>query len=72
MAGWHEADTHVDCSCLATLRQPHFGVALAVDDFHALAKRLKEKGVKFVIEVCGALRRGMYRLSNCLVHGKCR
>jgi uncharacterized protein len=29
---------------------PHFGVVLAWDDFHALATRLREGGVKFVIE----------------------
>ncbi|GLI64683.1 hypothetical protein VaNZ11_008037 [Volvox africanus] len=29
---------------------PHFGVALGEQQFHALADRLKEKGVKFVIE----------------------
>jgi extradiol dioxygenase family protein len=30
---------------------PHFGVALTVDDFHALAERLKTSaGVKFIIE----------------------
>lgn len=29
---------------------PHFGAALAVDDFHALADRLKAQGVAFVIE----------------------
>ena len=29
---------------------PHFGIALPVDEFHALADRLKGKGVQFVIE----------------------
>jgi extradiol dioxygenase family protein len=29
---------------------PHFGVCLAVDQFHALAARLKRKGVKLVVE----------------------
>lgn len=29
---------------------PHFGVVLDWDDFHALAARLRERGVKFVIE----------------------
>lgn len=29
---------------------PHFGVVLAVPDFHALAERLRERGVTFVIE----------------------
>jgi uncharacterized protein len=29
---------------------PHFGVVLAWDDFHALAKRLREQGLEFVIE----------------------
>ena len=30
---------------------PHFGIALGVDQFHELAQRLRDKGVKFVIEV---------------------
>lgn len=29
---------------------PHFGCALTVDDFHALAERMKQQGVKFIIE----------------------
>lgn len=29
---------------------PHFGVALTVDDFQELSKRMVEKGVKFVVE----------------------
>ena len=29
---------------------PHFGVVLDWDDFHALAARLSERGVRFVIE----------------------
>ncbi|GIL73581.1 hypothetical protein Vretimale_5160 [Volvox reticuliferus] len=29
---------------------PHFGVALSEEQFHALAEKLKEKEVKFVIE----------------------
>ena len=29
---------------------PHFGVVLAWDDFHALASRLREHGMRFVIE----------------------
>jgi extradiol dioxygenase family protein len=29
---------------------PHFGVVLDWDDFHALAARLRERGMKFVIE----------------------
>jgi extradiol dioxygenase family protein len=29
---------------------PHFGVILSVEDFHALAERLKDRGVRFVIE----------------------
>jgi hypothetical protein len=29
---------------------PHFGVVLDWDDFHALAARLRERGVRFVIE----------------------
>jgi extradiol dioxygenase family protein len=29
---------------------PHFGVVLDWDDFHALAARLRERGVNFVIE----------------------
>ena len=29
---------------------PHFGAALSVDQFHALAKRVKDAGVPFVIE----------------------
>lgn len=28
----------------------HFGAVLELDDFHALAKKLKEAGVKFIIE----------------------
>jgi extradiol dioxygenase family protein len=31
---------------------PHFGVVLDWDDFHTLAERLREGGVKFVIEPC--------------------
>jgi extradiol dioxygenase family protein len=30
---------------------PHFGIALTVSDFKALAAQLKSKGVKFIIEV---------------------
>lgn len=29
---------------------PHFGIVLPTEEFHALAERLKSKGVKFVIE----------------------
>jgi extradiol dioxygenase family protein len=29
---------------------PHFGVVLTMDDFHALADRLKAAGTRFVIE----------------------
>jgi uncharacterized protein len=29
---------------------PHFGVCLSIGDFHALAKRLQEQQVKFVVE----------------------
>eukprot|EP00516_Mucochytrium_quahogii_P008316 CAMPEP_0203764698 /NCGR_PEP_ID=MMETSP0098-20131031/17987_1 /ASSEMBLY_ACC=CAM_ASM_000208 /TAXON_ID=96639 /ORGANISM=" , Strain NY0313808BC1" /LENGTH=169 /DNA_ID=CAMNT_0050660847 /DNA_START=162 /DNA_END=671 /DNA_ORIENTATION=+ len=29
---------------------PHFGVALSIDEFKALAARLKKNGVKFIIE----------------------
>ncbi len=29
---------------------PHFGIVLPMDDFHALAERLKSKNVKFIIE----------------------
>eukprot|EP00455_Lapot_gusevi_P027567 TRINITY_DN2922_c0_g3_i3.p1 TRINITY_DN2922_c0_g3~~TRINITY_DN2922_c0_g3_i3.p1 ORF type:complete len:166 (+),score=34.59 TRINITY_DN2922_c0_g3_i3:96-593(+) len=29
---------------------PHFGVCLTVPDFHALAERLKAKGVKFIVQ----------------------
>ncbi len=29
---------------------PHFGVVLQWDDFHAFAKALQEKGIKFIIE----------------------
>ena len=29
---------------------PHCGAALSVDEFHALATRLRERGVQFVIE----------------------
>jgi hypothetical protein len=29
---------------------PHFGVVLKWDDFHGLAKKLKQKGINFVIE----------------------
>ena len=31
---------------------PHFGVVLEWDQFHAFAARLREQGVKFVIEPC--------------------
>jgi extradiol dioxygenase family protein len=29
---------------------PHFGLALTVEQFHELAQRLKENGIKFIIE----------------------
>ncbi len=29
---------------------PHFGVVLPTEEFHALAERLKSKGVEFIIE----------------------
>lgn len=29
---------------------PHFGVALSVDEFQALSKRVVEQGVEFVVE----------------------
>jgi uncharacterized protein len=29
---------------------PHFGAALALDEFNELSKRLKDAGVKFIIE----------------------
>mmetsp|Transcript_7867 Transcript_7867/g.16866 ORF Transcript_7867/g.16866 Transcript_7867/m.16866 type:complete len:157 (+) Transcript_7867:130-600(+) len=29
---------------------PHFGMALSVEDFHALAERLRGRAVKFIIE----------------------
>jgi extradiol dioxygenase family protein len=29
---------------------PHYGAALSVDEFHQLAMRLQEKGVKFEIQ----------------------
>jgi Predicted dioxygenase of extradiol dioxygenase family len=29
---------------------PHFGLALTVDEFHALADRLKQAGIQFIIE----------------------
>lgn len=29
---------------------PHFGLAMSVSDFHAMAKRVKAAGIKFVIE----------------------
>jgi extradiol dioxygenase family protein len=29
---------------------PHFGIVLPMDEFHAFAERLKEKGVRFIIE----------------------
>jgi uncharacterized protein len=29
---------------------PHFGAVLSMDEFHALAERLKQRGVNFVIE----------------------
>jgi hypothetical protein len=29
---------------------PHFGLALSVEQFHALADRLKAAGIKFIIE----------------------
>lgn len=29
---------------------PHFGLAMSVSDFHALAERVKAAGIKFVIE----------------------
>ena len=31
---------------------PHFGVVLDWDDWHRLAQRLRDKGVRFVIEPC--------------------
>jgi extradiol dioxygenase family protein len=30
---------------------PHFGIALDVEAFHSLAKKLKDSGVQFIIEV---------------------
>ena len=29
---------------------PHFGMALQVEQFHKLAERVKEAGIKFIIE----------------------
>ena len=29
---------------------PHFGIVLPMDEFHALAEKLKSKGVEFIIE----------------------
>lgn len=29
---------------------PHFGVALSVDEFHALSKRVQELDIKFIVE----------------------
>lgn len=29
---------------------PHFGLAMSVPEFHALAERVKAAGVKFIIE----------------------
>ncbi|KAG5177174.1 Glyoxalase/Bleomycin resistance protein/Dihydroxybiphenyl dioxygenase [Tribonema minus] len=29
---------------------PHFGLAMTVDEFHAFSQRLKEHGIKFIIE----------------------
>jgi extradiol dioxygenase family protein len=29
---------------------PHFGLAMSVSDFHALAERVKAAGIKFLIE----------------------
>ena len=29
---------------------PHMGLALTVEEFHALAKRLKDAGIQFIIE----------------------
>ncbi len=29
---------------------PHFGIVLPMDEFHALAEKLKAKGIEFVIE----------------------
>ena len=31
---------------------PHFGLVLEMDHWHSLAERLKQQGVKFVIEPC--------------------
>ena len=31
---------------------PHFGVVLAWDDFHRVAERVRDAGVRFVIEPC--------------------
>jgi len=29
---------------------PHFGLALGVDQFHDLAKRVQDAGIKFILE----------------------
>ena len=41
------ANNHVDGHGVPV---PHFGVVLTMDDFHALADRLKAAGTRFVIE----------------------
>ena len=57
MVGWLVRAT---CTCEALINlctvcrlcaQPHFGIALDVESFHQLSARLREKGVKFIIEV---------------------
>lgn len=49
VAGYNAAAHHnaVDGDAVPV---PHCGCALAVDQFHALAERLRSKGVAFVIE----------------------
>jgi extradiol dioxygenase family protein len=42
-AGYNEVDGH-------DVPVPHFGLLLSTEDFHELARRLKEAGTRFVIE----------------------
>ena len=35
---------------LDTRQVPHFGLALGVDDFHALAARVEQEGIRFIIQ----------------------
>ena len=45
-----EAELHTNPVDGKDVPVPHFGVVLPWNDFHNFAQRLKEKGIKFIIE----------------------